>query len=76
MDISRPLLTFFLIISTLTATKVDFVSSGKVGDAIQVYLSNWSGINLSVVELFILVFCFLLAVVLVVWWRFYLQKKR
>lgn len=84
MKYAEPTVLLLLIAMAFTATNVAFVSAEDCGAGAQevannvcvLPVSNETGLNLSIVELFILVFCFLFAVGLVMLWQFCLRKKR
>ncbi len=79
-----PILLLLLTTMAFTAINVAFASSANRGVGILevannicvLAVSNETGLNLSIVEIFILAFCFLFAVGLVMLWQFCFRKKR
>lgn len=76
MNVLALILLVLFSIATFAATNVSFAfaNNGCAG-MLSVQLSNESGFNLSITEIFILVFCFLFAVGLVLLWQFCFRKK-
>jgi hypothetical protein len=76
MKVLAQILLFLFSTATFAATNVGFAfaNNGCAG-MLPVQLSNESGFNMSIAEIFVLVFCFLFAVGLVLLWQFCFRKK-